>query len=133
MPVEYTYDEENKVMYTRFFGLVTEKDLKDQAEAVAADSRIEPGVRELVDLSGVEDIQGGASGLEENIRIDSAHGEKLAGLRTAIVAPTDLLYGFSRMYQSLAELREAPSTIEVFRTVEEAREWLGLKGDEARS
>ena len=130
MSVEYTYDEEMKVLYTRFFGVVTEKDLRDQANAVTADPRIGPGVRELVDLSGVEDIQGGAGGLEENIRIDITHGEKLAGMRTAIVAATDLLYGFSRMYQSLAEVKNAPSKVEVFRTEKEAREWLGLEENE---
>jgi len=130
MSVEYTCDEERNILYTRFFGVVIDKDLTDQAEAVAADPRIKPGVRELVDLSGVEDIQGSPSSLELNIQIDSAHGEKLAGMRTAIVASTDLLFGFSRMYQALAELRRSPLTVEVFRTVEEAREWLGLQNDE---
>ena len=131
MSVEYTYDEENNVLYTCFFGVVTDNDLKDQAEAVVADPRIRPGTRELVDLSGVEDIQGEASGLEQNIQIDTANKEKLAGTRTAIVATTDLLYGFARMYQTLAELRDSPLTVEVFRTFEEAREWLGLEDDEA--
>jgi len=127
MSVEYTYDEENNVLYTRFFGVVVERDFRDQAEAVAADPRIKPGVRELVDLSGIEDIQGDQKALETNIRIDSYHSEKLAGMRTAIVASTDLLYGFSRMYQSLVEVRDAPATVEVFRTEKEAREWLGLE------
>ena len=129
MSVEYTYDEEHHVLYTRFFGVVIEKDLKDQAEAVAADPRIGPGARELVDLSGIEDIQGDSRALELNIQIDSAHREKLAGMRTAIVASTDLLYGFARMYQSLAEVKDSPLTVEVFRTVEKAREWLGLQDD----
>ena len=130
MSVEYTYDEEHNILYTRFFGLVIDKDLRDQGEAIAADPRIKPGVRELVDLAGIEDIQGSASSLEHNIQIDCAHREKLAGMRTAIVASTDLLYGYSRMYQSLAEVRRSPLTVEVFRTVEEAREWLGLQDDE---
>jgi hypothetical protein len=129
MSVEYTYDEENKVMYTRFFGAVTAEDLKVQAENVCSDPRIGPGVRELVDLSGIEEVAGPANALEQNIRIDRQHSEKLAGLRTAIVAPTDLLYGFARVYQSLAEVQDAPATIEVFRTEKEAREWLGLDGD----
>ncbi len=130
MSVEYTYDEEHNILYTRFFGVVIDKDLKDQAETIAADPRIKPGVRELVDLSGVEDIQGSSSSLELNIQIDCANSEKLAGMRTAIVASTDLLYGFSRMYQTFAELRKSPLTVEVFRTVGEAREWLGLQDDE---
>ena len=127
MSVEYTYDEENNVLYTRFFGVVVEKDFRDQAEAVAADSHIKQGVRELVDLSGIEDIQASPTALETNIRIDSSHSEKLAGMRTAIVASTDLLYGFSRMFQSLTEVRDAPATVEVFRNEKDARKWLGLE------
>ena len=127
MSVEYTYDEENNVLYTRFFGVVVEKDFRDQAEAVAADPRIKQGLRELVDLSGIEDIQASPTALETNIRIDSSHSEKLAGMRTAIVASTDLLYGFSRMYQSLVEVRNAPATVEVFRNEKDARKWLGLE------
>jgi len=131
MSVEYTYDEEHNIIYTRFFGLVIDKDLKDQAETVAADPRIKPGARELVDLADVEEVQGSSNSLETNIRIDRAHSEKLAGMRTAIVAVTDLMFGFARMYQTLAELQGSPLTVEVFRTAGEAREWLGLHEDEA--
>jgi len=130
MSVEYTYDEENNILYTRFFGVVIDKDFRDQADAVTADPWIKPGVRDLVDLSGIEEIQGSSISLEHNIQIDCVNCEKLAGMRTPIVASTDLLYGFSRMYQSLAELRGSPLTVEVFRTVGEAREWLGLQDDE---
>ena len=86
-------------------------------------------MRELVDLSGIEEVQGSSSSLERNIQIDTANSEKLAGMRSAIVAGTDLLYGFARMYQTLAELRDSPLTVEVFRNVEEARKWLGLDDD----
>lgn len=126
MPVEYTYDEEKNVLYTRFSGIVVDRDLKDQADALGADDRIRPGVLELVDLSGIEEIQASPAALERNIQIDNTHREKLAGMRTAIVATTDLLYGFSRMYQSLADVKDSPLTVEVFRTEKEARKWLGL-------
>ena len=54
-------------------------------------------------------------------------------LLTHLVVRDDahLLFGFARMYQSLAEVKDAPSTIEVFRTEEQARKWLGLDGDGA--
>ena len=46
-----------------------------------------------------------------------------------IVALANFLYGFSRMYQSLVEVRNAPSTVEVFRNEKDARKWLGLESD----
>ena len=130
MSVEYTYDEERNILHTRFFGVVIGEDLRDQAEAVAGDPRIKPGARELVDLADIEKVEGSSSALSDNIRIDCAHSEKLVGMRTAIVAGTDFLFGFARMYKSLAELEESPITVEVFRTFGEAREWLGLQDGE---
>jgi hypothetical protein len=43
-----------------------------------------------------------------------------AGGRTAIVAPVDLAYGLSRMYQVYAETRHHTSAIRVFRSFDEA-------------
>ena len=46
------------------------------------------------------------------------------GGRTAIVASKDLEYGLGRMMQTWADIDEFPYEIEVFRILEEAREWL---------
>ena len=131
MPIEYTYDEEKNVLYTRFYGVITDADLKAQGEAVTSDPRVMPGVRELVDLSGVEGEDVTSDGLAKNIQIDTMHREKLTGMKTAIVAATDLQYGLSRMYQALAEVQKSPAVIEVFREEKAAREWLGLEDEEA--
>jgi hypothetical protein len=127
MSVEYEFDEENGVLYTRFFGVVTDEDLRAQAEAVAADDRIGPKTRELVDLTGIEEIEASPDTFEDIIRIDRAHAEKLSGSQTAIVAPTDVLFGYSRMFETLTDLRESPTRTRAFRTLEEAEAWLGLR------
>jgi len=126
MPIEYAYDEKANVLYTRFFGVVTDDDLRNQARAVAEDGRVRPEVRELVDLSEIEKVEASPDTFDDIIVVERAHGQKFLGMRTAIFAPTDLLYGYSRMFQSMADLREAPSTVKTFRTLQEARDWLGL-------
>ncbi len=126
MSVDYTYDDKRNVLYTRFFGVVIDEDLTVQAKKLAADPRIKPGLREIADLSDIEKVQASSSSLGANIDIDRAHSEKLSGMRTAVVAPTDFLFGFARMYELLAELQGSPSKVSVFRTVDEARRWLGL-------
>jgi hypothetical protein len=130
MSVEYTYDEKNNVLYTRFYGVVTNRDFKDQGEAISKDGRIKPGVRELVDLSGIEGTEASQNGLAHNIQIDNTVRDKLAGMRTAVIAKTDLLYGLARVYQSMAEVNDSPAAVEVFRSEEEARDWLGLQEKE---
>ncbi len=44
--------------------------------------------------------------------------------KRAFVAPSDIIYGSVRAYKSWHE--HLPSQIEVFRSIEEARTWLGL-------
>ena len=50
--------------------------------------------------------------------------DRRKGGLTAIVCSTDLDYGLSRMFQTFAELLQIPFAIEVFRNLQEAREWL---------
>ena len=87
-------------------------------------------MRELVDLRDIESIEASTSTFKDVILSDRAHQEKLRGMRTAIIAPTNALYGLSTMYATLADLNESPSTVKVFRTVDEAKDWLGLREPE---
>ena len=54
------------------------------------------------------------------------YGGRSKGVRTAIVTPTDLDYGLSRMLISLVEIREEryPVFMKVFRNMDEAVSWL---------
>jgi hypothetical protein len=124
--VEYEYDEEHNVLYTRFFGVVTDEDLRGQAQAVASDPRIRPGVRELVDLGGIEGIDASPSTFEYILLVDRVHARRYEGMRTAIVAPTELLYDYSRVYECMSGLRRSPATVRTFRSLREAEGWLGL-------
>jgi hypothetical protein len=46
------------------------------------------------------------------------------GGKTAIVAPEDLAYGLARMYQAFTELEAVPFAHMVFRSKQEALDWL---------
>jgi len=50
--------------------------------------------------------------------------EKYLDFKTAIVAPEDLSYGLSKLYESYSE--HSPETIMVFREAKDALEWLGV-------
>ena len=56
MTVSYTYDDEENFIYTKGSGVLTDQDLEEFATAMAKDSRIKTGVRELVDLRAVESV-----------------------------------------------------------------------------
>ncbi|MCG8619557.1 MAG: hypothetical protein MI802_25325 [Desulfobacterales bacterium] len=129
MPYKYNVSCKENIIYTRFYGVLTDADLVGQAKDAAANDLIRPNFREVVDLSQVREIKATKHSLDEIIISDKAHDEKIKGLKTAIVAPTDLLYGCSRMFGILTDVNYAPSTVQVFRTHDEARDWLQIPKD----
>jgi hypothetical protein len=69
------------------------------------------------------------SSIETEAMIDyiKQHAEKRSGGKTAILVSKDLEYGISRMAQTFAELKNIPFEMEIFRSIEEAIQWLGEK------
>lgn len=127
MTVRYTYDEKENFILTTFSGILTDEDLETQAKAVAADPRVRPGAREIVDLRAVEQVEASTESIGFIIVMDKEHRDKFEGMKTAIVAPRDLLFGLSKIFEVLSEVENAPSTVKVFRTMPEARNWLGIR------
>ena len=50
--------------------------------------------------------------------------KKKSGEKTAIVAPQDMEYGMMRMFEIFAENESFEMELRVFRTIEEAKQWL---------
>jgi hypothetical protein len=48
------------------------------------------------------------------------------GGRSAFVFDSSLEYGLGRMYQILSEIENVPIDFQTFRSIQEAREWLGV-------
>lgn len=53
--------------------------------------------------------------------------EKRKEGKTAFVVATDLDYGLGRMYEAFAENEGLPYAYGIFKTVKEAKQWLGIK------
>lgn len=127
MPVSYTYDEKENFVYTKASGVLTDEDLREFAKAMVADPRIKPGLRELVDLRAVDSVKLSTDSLGFIIHLNLENAEKYRGKMIALVATRELLYGLSKYFEVISHLDNAPFRLEVFRTISEAKEWLGLK------
>jgi hypothetical protein len=119
MPVRHSIDLGPPLVYTTFSGHVTDADLREHLVALLADERFYPMMPELVDLTDVTDVSVTSAMVEASARW-LLHSP-LA--RRAIVAPTDVLFGLSRMYQLYRDDLSG-DTLKVFRTRERALEWL---------
>ncbi len=129
MPIEHWIEDEPPMLRVRRWGAIPEVDEDDDFKACLADPRVGPGIPVLVDCSDIDPPDD-----PHTIRHLADRLPRLvANLRcgpVALVVSSDVQYGMARMYMAYTDLAH-PDT-EVFRNLEEAREWLlaggGAKG-----
>ena len=120
MPITYTIDPEQKLVFTRIWGAATEDEVAEHNKSLRTDPRFDPHYRQLVDMSGVTAILVSTKVIEE-----TAHDQYFApGVRRAFVASDDAAFGMARMFALHAE--GLGQTIQVFRDRAAAEAWLGL-------
>ncbi len=77
-------------------------------------------MKEMVNLKAVERVEASSKSLRTIMAVDISDKEKVQGQRTATVAPNDLLFGMSGIYELLSELDETSPDVRVFRTRKDA-------------
>jgi hypothetical protein len=114
MAVTYSIDRESRVVFTVFSGIFTDADVWQLIDQLRKDPAYDPEFNELIDCSAVTEnrVSTTTLGAVESSPIP----------RRAVVAPSDANYGMSRIFQVL----QPNQKIEIFRTVAEAKEWLGI-------
>ncbi len=83
----------------------------------------DPSLDDLIDLRGVTHMGVTGAGLHRLIAMYDQRESDGHPTRAAIVAPTDVLYGVARMFQTLRG-EDTPDVIEVFRSIGDALCWL---------
>lgn len=121
MPVTYEVDEAQNAVYAWVSGVVGEEDFLAYVEQFLADTRIRPGYRELVDATAATPGNITTELFDRIAELDRRHPEVLAGSRAAIVVPPGRSYDLARQYQRMARVQ-----MEVFLSLDTAREWLGI-------
>ncbi len=125
MPITSQIDSSLGVVFSKFQGVVTPEDISAQVESFKTDPAFQPSFNHLIDTRGATRFDISSSGMRA-VSMHSIFNEKS---RRAIVAEKDEMFGIARMYQLLRDAQEKPDQVQVFRTMAEARRWLGL--DEA--
>jgi hypothetical protein len=122
MPVTYEVDDVQNAIYAWVSGVVGEDDFLAYVEQFLADSRIRPGYRELVDATAATPGNITTELFDRIAELDREHPQLLAGSRAAIVVPPGRSYELARQYQRMARVE-----MEVFLSIDAAREWLGIR------
>jgi hypothetical protein len=125
MPLTYEIFPTEKVVLATAWGTLTDEHVLDHKRRLAADPLFSKDFVELSDVREVTDLQVTPEGIRSFVDFDRTV-EHEEGHRRAVVASEAFTFGMARMYQLSSGSNDA--SLGVFRTMEEARRWLGLEG-----
>lgn len=124
-PITHSIDEDLQLLITTWSGAVTDAEMMAAFRAAYADSRWVPGFNEVTDLRRANVGAVTSDGLRA-LRLLVA--ESVAGysgrFKTSILAPTDLGFGISRMYEMMSD--ESSESVRVCRDADDAAAWVGI-------
>ena len=127
-PITFSYDAQNRCRLARFVGVITDRELLEAFVALLRDPGYDATLNDLVDLSAVTHMGVTREGIQRLLALYDERAAEARYTRNAIIAPTDVLYGVSRMFQTLRG-EGLPSEVEVFRTREDAERWMAGPSD----
>jgi hypothetical protein len=120
MPVEVAVDLNNKLVITTYSGEVTDADVARQVSELLRHGPYQADYRAITDFTRVTQFDISTN----KIRSVADTESPLANAKRVMVAPSDVAYGTSRMFQALAA--QTRPNIVVVRTLEEAYAALGI-------
>ncbi len=106
-------------------GELSDSDLLAAYKQLLDSEQYKPGFHEIADLRNAQLATVTADGLRElnTMVVDRLTG-KSDDFKTAIIAPENLPFGFSRLYEAYSQ--ESPENVTVFREVSKALQWIGV-------
>jgi hypothetical protein len=127
--IECWIDAERRLVLTRGHGTFTSEDVFGYQRDVWSRPEV-AGFDELADMSGVEHITlPSPHRIQELAQASAGMDPPASASRFAIVAPTELAFGLGRMYETYRALEDrSTKQVAVFRTMEQALEFLGISG-----
>jgi hypothetical protein len=84
----------------------------------------DPTKHVLWDMTDTTEVQLTSEEVETLANFSPRYEGKRASGKTAIVAQKDIIFGLSRMFEFQSSSQQAPFSIMVFRSIEEAHQWL---------
>lgn len=126
MPIQYEIDEDRGVVRTTASGRLTDEELLEHKRALLDDPRFRPGMAELSDVRGVDELAVTPAGIAEAAQFDESHSDHFGSHRLALLVPTDLVFGMGRMYEQRTDGNTGG--VQIFRDEAEALRWLESSG-----
>lgn len=120
MPFFYQIDKRQRLIHFRVEGTVVSRNLVAHQREVRDDPDFDPTFSVLADFTAVTNVEANNEAVHDLASSDPMNRD----CRRALVVDNDVVYGLARMYQMLLDLSE--DNCRIFRSMGEAREWLGV-------
>jgi hypothetical protein len=119
--IETTVDKQYNLAIHKCLNEITGRDILETMQKFYNGS---PTVNILWDLSSASMKEVSKETVRAALNIIQINKSNRQPGKTAIVTPSDLEYGMARMFQIMSNADDLPFNVGVFRTLEEARQWM---------
>jgi hypothetical protein len=126
MPVEYESDPSLDLTIATIKGTPT---LDEIVSAVKSFYGSQPTKKVIWNWTGSDPSRLTTLDLEQLASFPARYSDLRKGGKTAMVAPDDLSFGISRMFQTFGDMKGLPFSVRVFHSLGEAFAWLGEPGE----
>lgn len=124
MITEITYDEDRECLNIKASGKASVEGFGVLNTRMVEHHAWRPGTKVLCDFSVLDLSNINRQDAERSAEFFQSFGEKLKDARIACIMSRDLDYGVTRMWATLTRSHEVPLEIMVFRSIDDAVEWL---------
>ena len=126
MPTFYKIDKERRLVMSTGSGVFTLADAVSHMDKLSKDPDFDPSFSQISDFTHVTQIELSGDDIRRLAQrtIFSPHS------RRAFITPNETVFGLGRMFEILRGL-EGEKGIRIFRTLEEALDWVFPKGASA--
>ena len=120
MSTKFKFDTKNRILFVKRYGSIQPGELTDEIKKITSYSDYNSVDRLLSDLTESNLTAVSTDELERHAGLCRNKFKDLTAV--ALVAPKDLAFGISRMFEVLSNLEN----VEVFRKKKDALDWLGI-------
>jgi hypothetical protein len=121
VPVEYESDESLDLTIATVKGTPTFNEIVSALKSFYGG---QPTKKVVWNWTGSDPSHLTVTELERLASFPARYRDHRRGAKTAMVAPDDLAFGISRMFQTFGELNSLPFTLKVFHTLDDAFLWI---------
>ena len=128
MAIQHRIEKNFRVVLFIHTGVVEDAEFVDYYRTFFQQSAVELSFDRIIDLQQADSSVRSVDALQQVVEIMEAAYEDAAPIpKTAVIAPEDVSFGLGRMFQAFDSL--GPGQFSVFRTLEDALNWLELPVD----